>query len=183
MSREEADAALVRRLFDSHYDELLRIARRLRGRRGAQTMDTTALVHEAFIRLEDRTGYRDDEHFLKMNAVAIRHVLVDYARLRGRKKRGGNQAQGNIDDLAECLPAADEDLDEILTVAKGLDELARVDPRLQEVVDCRYFAGFTDQETAQILSVTQRTVRRDWTKARALLRVLLADAVDGEPDT
>jgi RNA polymerase sigma factor (TIGR02999 family) len=155
------------------YQELRAIAhRRLAARGPGGTLSTTALVHEAYLKLVDqsRAGWQDLAHFRALASLAMRHVLVDRARERCTVKRGGMRRQITLDDdkmAAEDQPAV------LLQLNDALERLATVDPRLAQVVDCRFFGGLTEQETAEALGLTTRTVQRDWVKARVLLRRLL----------
>jgi RNA polymerase sigma factor (TIGR02999 family) len=155
------------------YQELRAIAHRrlaARGRGGgAGTLSTTGLVHEAYLRLVDqsRAGWHDRAHFLALASLAMRHVLVDRARERSTLKRGGARRQITLDD--EVL-AVEDQCEVLLQLNDALDRLATMDPRLARLVECRFFGGLTEQETAEALGLTTRTVQRDWVKARVLLR-------------
>ena len=150
------------------YQELRRAARRELAVRPSDTLSTTALVHELYLKFSraQRTDWRNRSHFLSVAAVAMRHILVDRARRRTADKRGGPQRQVTLDDN---LIAADSQAESLLELHEALDQLALLDPRLARVVECRFFGGMTEQETADALRVTERTVRRDWIKARGLL--------------
>ena len=160
---------VVDQLYPLVYEELRRIAQRaLRRERTGHTLGTTGLVHEAYLRLADQTRleYRDRAHFYGIAARAMRHILVDYARRHRAAKRGGDQravaldeAVLNIEDRAEALLGLDE----------ALKDLEALDPRLGQVVQCRFFGGLTEEETGEVLGVTARTVRRDWLKAKGWL--------------
>src|SRR5262249_40431492 len=136
------------------------------------TLGTTGLVHEAYLKLVDQTRmqYHDRAHFFAIAARAMRQILVDYARHHRARKRGGGRAanldagEGPLDRRAEILPARDE----------ALDRLATLDPRLGQVVECRFFGGLSEEETAEVVGVTERTVRRDWIKAKGWLRQQLS---------
>jgi RNA polymerase sigma factor (TIGR02999 family) len=157
------------RLFPLVYDELRRIAhRQLRGERGEHTLGTTALVHEAYLKLVDQTRAQltDRAHFFAVAARAMRRILVDYARRHRAVKRGGALGQVSLDD-ATLLAA--ERADALVALDEALDRLADVDTRLSQVVECRFFGGLDEEETAEALAVTSRTVRRDWVKARTWL--------------
>lgn len=153
--REELD-----RLFPLVYSELKAIAhRRLQAERADHTLNTTAVVHEAYLRLVDQTRveWADEKHFFSVAAMAMRRVLVDHARKHLAAKRGGGRtaisldpAELSVEDRAETLVAID----------RALDRLARLDERLSRVVECRFFAGLSEEETARVLDVTPRTVRR-----------------------
>jgi RNA polymerase sigma factor (TIGR02999 family) len=155
------------------YQELRAIAhRRLAARGPGGTLSTTALVHEAYLKLVDqsRAGWQDRAHFLALASLAMRHVLVDRARERSTLKRGGARRHITLDD--EALAVEDQP-EALLQLTEALDRLATVEPRLARVVECRFFGGLTEEETAAALGVTTRTVQRDWVKARVLLRRVL----------
>jgi len=159
------------------YQDLRRIARRERHRvRAGVTLQTTALVHEAYLKLEHLASFNDDEHFLRACALAMRHILVNHARGRMASKRGGGAANIPLEDAPEISAAPDE---VILQINDALVSLAELSPRLAQVVECRFFAGYDDAETARALGLTDRTVRRDWVKARAWLRRELGAGRDG----
>jgi RNA polymerase sigma factor (TIGR02999 family) len=157
------------RLFPLVYEELRRVAHRaMRGERTGHTLGTTGLVHEAYLRLVDQTRieYHGRAHFYGIAARAMRQILVDYARRHRAGKRGGNQhpialedAMLGVEDRAEALLGLDE----------ALTDLESLDPRLGQVVQCRFFGGLTEEETGEVLGVTARTVRRDWLKAKGWL--------------
>ena len=152
------------------YDQLREIAhRQLLKRRPGGTLNTTALVHEAYLKLVDqrRGSYKDRAHFFAVAATAMRHIIIDYAREQGAQKRGGGLRPVELDNVRI---GADEQLDLLLAIDEGLNQLSDLNHRLTRVVECRYFAGLTERETADALSVSRRTVQRDWTKARALLK-------------
>ena len=158
------------RLLPLVYDELRLIAHRHLAMRGpGATLQTTGLVHEAYLKLVDqsRAEWNDRAHFLALASLAMRHVLVDRAKARLRVKRGGAQVRVDLD--AEAIPV-DEQPETLLQLHDALDRLAEVEPRLARVVECRFFGGLTEDETAEALGVTARTVQRDWAKARVLLR-------------
>ena len=155
------------------YQELRAIAhRRLAARGPGGTLSTTALVHEAYLKLVDqsRAGWQDLAHFRALASLAMRHILVDRARERSALKRGGVRRQITLDDEVMAL---EDQAEMLLQLNDALERLAMVDPRLAQVVDCRFFGGLTEQETAEALGLTTRTVQRDWVKARVLLRRLL----------
>ena len=163
------DRAAFDRLFPLVYDELRRIAHRQLGReRSNHTLGTTALVHEAYLKLVDQTRARfeDRAHFFAVAARAMRRILVDYARRHRAVKRGGAQAPVSLDD-ATLVP--DQRADTLVALDQALTQLADLDARLSQVVECRFFGGLTAEETAEVLAVTSRTVRRDWVKAKGWL--------------
>jgi len=156
------------------YHELRAIAhRRLAARGPAGTLSTTALVNEAYLRLAEQpgTGSYDRSHFLAVASLAMRHVLVDRARERVTLKRGGVRHRVTLDDVHL---AVDEEPDALLELDDALHRLSAFEPRLAHVVECRFFGGLTEPETAEALGITVRTVQRDWVKARVLLRRALA---------
>ena len=158
------------RLVDLVYQDLRRIARGQRRRVGAgDTLNTTALVHEAYARLVEHDGVplADRGPLLAVAAVAMRQLLVDYARYRTRDKRGGGALHEPVDALAESIG---RDARHILDLDMALGRLAEREPRQARVVECRYFAGLSEQETAEALDLSVRTVQREWLKARAWLR-------------
>jgi len=161
------------RLMPVVYDHLRIIARKQLGvRDGGGTLSTTGLVHEAYLKLVDqsRAGWQDLAHFRALASLAMRHILVDRARERSTHKRGGVRRPVTLD---EGSMAVEDQAEALLQLNDALERLAMVDPRLAQVVDCRFFGGLTEQETAEALELTTRTVQRDWVKARVLLRRLL----------
>ena len=177
------------RLFARVYDDLRAVAhRRLRAglRRGqaGETLGTTALVHEAYLRLADGpyAGYADRAHFYAMAARAMRFVLVDYARERTAAKRGGAAVDVPLDAVGDALQvAADDRADDVLALAAALERLGAVSPRLRDVVDLRFFAGLTFDEVAEVTGTSVATVKRDWTRARAWLYQSMHDDDDASP--
>ena len=155
------------------YQDLREIAhRRLVAHARGGTLSTTALVHEAYLKLfhGSRVGWQDVAHFLALASVAMRHVLIDRARERSALKRGGERQRISLD--ADVLTIEDQS-DALLQLDDALARLAKLEPRLAQVVECRFFGSLTERETAAALGVTERTVQRDWVKARVLLRRLL----------
>jgi RNA polymerase sigma factor (TIGR02999 family) len=168
------DRAAIDGLFELLYDDLQRIARSRLAQSGHQTLlNTQALVHEAYLRFQQagRVTLKDREHFLAYAASTLRSVVVDFVRKRSAVRRGGDALHVALDTgISEDLVASD---DEVLAVHEALEDLAKVDPRLVRVVEMRYFAGLTEDEVATALGLTDRTVRRDWEKARVLLAAML----------
>jgi RNA polymerase sigma factor (TIGR02999 family) len=170
------DETAVDRLLPAVYREMRDLARaQLRRLRPGNTLDTTALVHEAYLKLVDHTraDLHDRNHFFAVASRAMRQILVDYARARAAQKRGGG---------ADALPLEEDGTPvaaraaEIVAVDQALTRLETVDPRLVRLVELRFFAGLSVEETATALSVSDRTVKRDWQKARALLAMELRRA-------
>jgi RNA polymerase sigma factor (TIGR02999 family) len=155
------------------YQRLRELARRqLAGERGAQTLNTTALVHEAWLDLVDRMpGFSDRSHFYAYAATAMRHILVDHARRRTAIKRGGNETAIDIDDTD--IPV-NHVAAEMLGLDRALDRLALLEPRLSQVVELRFFAGLSVEETASTLGIVPRSVVRDWARAQVFLREAMA---------
>jgi RNA polymerase sigma factor (TIGR02999 family) len=169
------DVGALDRAFPLVYAELHRLAhRQLRGEATGHTLSTTALVHEAYLRLVDgaRGGWRDHGHFLALAATAMRRILVDEARRRRAAKRGAGARPVSLDDV-DAL-AFDDRVDVLLALDEALDRLAVIEPRQARVVECRFFAGLTENETADALAIGLRTVKRDWAKAKAWLHEALA---------
>ena len=157
------------RLIPLVYHELGRIAHgQLTGERTGHTLDTTALVHEAYLRLVglDRIEWRDRGHFYAAAAGAMRRILIEYARGYRAAKRGGGLRPLSLDDGAIAVEAR---ADTLVALDEALTRLSALDERQARVVECRFFAGLTEEETAEALRVTARTVRRDWVKARGWL--------------
>jgi RNA polymerase sigma factor (TIGR02999 family) len=158
------------------YNELLKIARsHLRRQRRNHTLQSAALVNEAYIRLQRRGNFEwnDRKHFFAVAAQIMRHVLVDYARGQDRKKRGGSAANVDIDEACIVSP---ERLEEVLDIDDALRRLADLDRRKMQVVELRFFAGLDVEETAEVLGVAPNTVIRDWRFARAWLKTHLVKA-------
>jgi RNA polymerase sigma factor (TIGR02999 family) len=152
------------------YQELRAIAHRQLARRPeGGTLETTGLIHEAYLRVvgQARPGVHDRAHFLALAALAMRHVLVDRAKARQRLKRGGDCRRITFE---EDHIAADDQSAALLQLDDALVWLAELEPRLARVVECRFFGGLSEGEIAEALAVTVRTVQRDWAKARMLLR-------------
>lgn len=164
------DAGALDRLFPLVYEELQRVAHAQMNReRAGHTLDTTALVHEAYLKLvrhPPRVEWQSRIHFLAVAARAMRQILVNHARGRGRAKRGGDATQISLDEAVVRPEARSE---ELIALDEALERLAAMDPRRGRVVELRYFGGLTIEETAQVLEVSAVTVKRDWTTARAWL--------------
>lgn len=157
------------------YDELRAIAHgQLRRERSDHTLGTTALVHEAYLKLIDQrqVDWQDRSHFFSIAARAMRRILIDYARRHVAAKRGGGLRKVTLDEAVQL--AAGERADELLAIDDALRRLASLDERQARVVEYRFFGGMTEEETAEALGVTSRTVRRDWIKAKGWLQRELA---------
>jgi RNA polymerase sigma factor (TIGR02999 family) len=164
--------SLADQLIPLFYEDLKRMAHRERGRVGAgATLQTTALVNEAYMKLRGSQGWNDDAHFIRAAALAMRHALVNHAIARLAGKRGDGAPHLPI---TAAFDVAIEDDASLLALNEALGRLAKESVRLAQVVECRYFAGYDDAETALALGISERTVRRDWTLARAWLHRELA---------
>lgn len=162
-------------LIENLYGELRAIARREHYRAGSpQTLQTTALINEAYMKLRKRDGWESQSHFLGCAATAIRHILIDAARARMASKRDAPTYSytQSLDSLAAAVP---EDA-QVVRLGDALGALSQLDPNLAKVVDCRFFAGMDERETADVLGVTDRTVRRWWVQARAWIHAEMAEA-------
>jgi RNA polymerase sigma factor (TIGR02999 family) len=171
---QSGDESALRGVFDATYQELRAMARARLRRSGPNTfLDTTSLVHEAYLRFAEsnRLHIGDRQHFLRYASHAMRSVIVDFVRERVAQRRGGDAVHVTLNtEVGDGLDAGEA---EILNVHEALEELAQHDARLVQVVEMRYFAGMTEMEIAEALGINHRTVRRDWQKAR----LLLADAL------
>lgn len=177
---DAGDEAEFQAVYERAYDELRRLAHRVREGRGAATLDTTALVHEAYLKLVPGEGLvvRDRVHFFRIAARAMRQVLIDAARRRSTRDRKLAALRIEVEGAEADRIAAD-----ILELEGALRELETVSPRQAEVVVCRFFAGLSVEDTAVALGVSTPTVKRDWRVARAWLASALATSGRGaSPD-
>jgi RNA polymerase sigma factor (TIGR02999 family) len=150
------------------YEELRRIANYyIRAERPGHTLQPTALVHEAYLRLIDQrtASYKSRIHFYSVAATLMRRIVVDHARRRNAEKRGG----GRVVSLDTGVDVAAQGSEDVVRVDEALEALALIDPRQARVVELRFFGGLSNEETAEVLGVSERTVKRDWTMARAWL--------------
>ncbi|NBC25445.1 MAG: sigma-70 family RNA polymerase sigma factor [Bacteroidetes bacterium] len=168
-SLQEDDEA-AKKIFPLVYNELHALAhRKMRKERNGHTLNTTALVHEAYLKLVDyppENNWDGRNHFFGIAARAMRQILVNYARSRNAQKRSGNK---NIQPFQEEIYLTEEKAGELVHLEEALTELEKLNERLGKVVECRYFAGYNIEETAEILGISSATVKRDWTSARAWL--------------
>jgi RNA polymerase sigma-70 factor, ECF subfamily len=163
------DEAALERLAPLVYQELHRMARRyMRSEAPGNTLQTTALVNEAYLRLAEAGGvnWKDRSHFFAISAQMMRRILVDAARARRSEKRGGATPRVNLDQVPEVAPSRGNDL---IALDDALNELARLDPRKARVVELRFFGGLSVEETAEVLNVSPQTILRDWKLAKAWL--------------
>jgi RNA polymerase sigma factor (TIGR02999 family) len=174
------DAAALDQLTPLVYDELRRLARRyMRNERAGNTLQTTALVNEAYLRLVDaqRVGWQDRVHFFAVSAQMMRRILVDAARARGSAKRGGqvkrvnHSTAFNLDEIPDVSTGRDR---ELVAIDDALNTLAEMDPRKARVIELRFFGGLSVEETAEILKLSPQSVMRDWKLAKAWLTRELA---------
>jgi RNA polymerase sigma-70 factor, ECF subfamily len=170
----EGDQSALDRLMPLVYDELRRLAQSyMRRERTNHTLQTTALIHEAYLRLFDaeQVQLENRTHFFAVAARLMRQILVDFARAHGYQKRGGGARQISLDEALLIGQPRDEDL---IALDEALSELARLDERKSRVVELRFFGGLTEAETAAVLEVAPETVRRDWRLAKSWLRLRLS---------
>ena len=173
------DAALLQRtaaqLVPLFYADLRRLARWVRyDTRASETLQTTALIHEAYLKLQATPAWNDRQHFMRAAAMAMRQVLVDDVRARLTQRRGEGAPHVPLEE-AEHVAAQDSD-ERVLAIDDALQRLVALNPRLSQVVECRYFAGYTEAETGEVLGISVPTVQRDWAKARAWLHRELGPA-------
>jgi len=163
------DKEALDRIMPIVYDELRKqAARYLRRERVGHTLQTTALIHEAYIRLVDQKNVRwqNRAHFFGISAQLMRRILVDHARTKGRAKRGGSDIRVSLDDANLIAKATDLD---IIAVDEALERLAQIDEQQSKIVELRFFSGLTVEETAEVLKISPATVKRDWSMAKAWL--------------
>jgi RNA polymerase sigma factor (TIGR02999 family) len=188
LAAEHGDRAALEACFPIVYEELRTIARRQRRAwHGNPTLDTTALLHEAYLKLVDQNhvGARSREHFFAIASTAMRHILCNYARDRARKKRGGEFQEVSLQhaDALSAPPTFSDDAAETLAaLGDALERLEQIDKRQSQVIECRFFAALSVEETARALDISPATVKRDWTFARAwLLREMQTHGQTGIP--
>jgi RNA polymerase sigma-70 factor, ECF subfamily len=172
------DRLAAEQLFPLLYDEFRKLARRfLRKEAFGHTLEPTALVHEAYLKLVDQTRvqWHGKTHFFAVGAQVMRRLLIDHARRRQRAKRGGGRLRISLDESLAISPERSEDL---LALDEALSRLAEIDPRQATIVELRFFAGLSVAEVAEVLGVSKRTVESEWTMVRAWLRRELAS--DGQ---
>jgi len=174
VSWREGDQNALEKLIPIVYSDLRRIAARyMRSQQEGHTLQTTALVHEAYLRLireRDRT-WENRAHFFGVAAVIMRNLLVDHARAATRGKRGGAAVEIRLDDAGAALSSVDPE--DLLALDEALHRLAEVDPRASRIVELRYFVGLTNEEIAEVIAASEKTVKRDWNTAKAWLRAEL----------
>jgi RNA polymerase sigma factor (TIGR02999 family) len=171
---ESGDRAAADQLFATLYDELHRMARRELAKRGAgATLGATTILHEAYLDISERerATFPDRNRFLGYASRVMRGLIIDYSRRRLAQKRGG---QFEITAIATDVPDGVSDTDRLSDLSEALEGLEAADPRLARIVDLKYFCGFSFAEIGNMLGLSERTVQRDWEKAKVLLRVILS---------
>lgn len=169
---EAGDRSAADRLYPLVYEALREVAGRALAREAdGHTLQRTELVHEVYLRLAGSAGvhWHDRAHFLAVAARVMRQVLVDHARRRLTARRGGGELPRELDAVEHALAATVPPPDDLVALDDALGRLERLSPRLRTVVECRFFGGLADREIAHALGVTERTVQRDWVRARAWL--------------
>jgi len=163
------DAKALDRAFSFVYDDLRRAASAQLRRGASPTLNTTSLVNEAYLRLVGGAQAQptDRAHFLALAARAMRYIIIDYARQRGAAKRGGSALHIQLDDNQIAI---NDQVQQLLTLDDAMQALGRLDERLVRVVECRFFTGMTEEETAEALEISLSTVQRDWKRAKAWLK-------------
>lgn len=165
---DRGEDGALERLIEAIYPELKRLAHfQLTGERPDHTLNTTAIVHEAYLRLSSGDGkWSDRGHFLRAASTVMRHLLVDHARKRSAMKRGTGVPVRSFD---EANHSGDDDLLAVIALDNAMSDIAEIDPHLEQIIECRYFAGLSVADTAEALGMAVRTVERDWQRARGYL--------------
>lgn len=180
LAHQQGDRQAFERLLPLIYEDLKRVAAGQRRRaRSTDTLNTTALVHDAYLRLVDQTrvAWEGRAHFFALAARAMRQILIDHARERAARKRGGDWQR--VELAPETLPVREPlRVETLLALDRGFEALAAISDRLVQVAECRLFAGMSDRETSAALSIPVRTVQRDWQRARAWLQRELSDSAE-----
>ncbi len=169
---ERGDPGSFDLLVQRIYPELKKLAHfHLSHERSSHTLNTTAIVHEAFIQLSSGArAWNGKSHFLRAASLVMRHVLVDYARRHKSEKRGAGMPALT---LHEDQHDAQDDLAAVLALDSAIKEIGKIDSRLETIIECRYFAGLSVQQTAEILGVSNRTIEREWQRARGYLNAIM----------
>ncbi len=173
---QDGDSSAVERLLPHVYQDLRRLAEQMfRDQRQCHTLQPTALVHEAYVRLVAAEGasWESKRHFLRVAARAMRQLLTDYARRKGAAKRFGGKQRVVLEEVDQAGSSSDVDL---LALDEALDELGKLDERQAQIVELRFLTGLTIQETADVLEVSERTISFEWTMARSWLERRLSEA-------
>ena len=173
----DGDDRALDRLFRQVYDELHAMAhqRRRNWIGGDYTLNTTALVHEVYIKMADQSSpdWNSRAHFMGVAAKAMRHILINYAEKRRAKKRGGDKQKLSLEEeravLDEVIQMSDEQADKLVAIEVALKKLERMNERQAQIIECKFFGGMTNEETAAVVGVSKATVKRDWAMAQAWL--------------
>lgn len=177
----EGEERALDELISLVYPELRRIARLFMRRENPQhTLQTSALINEAYLRLVDQqaVAWNDRAHFFAVAAQVMRHILIDHARRHRYAKRGGGAQRVDLESVV--VAAADERATEFVALDEALKRLAKIDPRKEKIVELRFFGGLTVEETAEVMKISEITVKRDWRSARAWLLREIGDGASGE---
>ena len=170
------DDQALDRAFEFVYDDLRRAASAQLRRGSSPTLDTTSLVNEAYLRLVGKApAATDRSHFLAIAARAMRYIIIDYARKRGAAKRGGGAKHIQLDDAEVAIESQAQQL---LALDEAMKALNNLDQRLVQIVECRFFTGMTEKETAEAMGTSLSTVQRDWKRAKAWLREDMRSAIN-----
>ncbi len=174
------DKSAFDKLFPLVHEELRRIAQRqMSHERPGHTLQATALVNEAYLKLAGNEGFewRDRAHFYAVCAQVMRHVLIDHARAHARDKRGGGAVQVSLND---AIALSEQRAEELVALDEALRSLEHLDPQKGRIVEMRYFGGLSIEETAEVLDISPRTVRREWRRAKAWLYRMISEGVADE---
>lgn len=172
---KDGDSSALDDLLPLVYRELYDLARMQRRRTSSETLNTTALVHEAYEKIARQdAGWNDKAHFFRVAAKAMRDIIVDYARKQSAAKRGGDAIDLSLEDIQLVAP---ERAEEVVVLDEALNRLSELDARQSEVVQLRYFVGLTIEETADVLGLSTATIKREWTAARAWLHQEISQAL------
>ena len=176
----KGDRSALDKLLPLVHSELRRIAQRqMSGERPGHTLQATALVNEAYLKLagQQRFDWQNRAHFFAVCAQVMRHILIDHARAGAREKRGGGAVQVSLND---ALVVAEDQAAHFLALDEALRELERLDPQKGKIVELRYFGGLSVEEAAEVLNVSPRTVRREWQRAKAWLYRMMTEGIEDE---
>jgi RNA polymerase sigma factor (TIGR02999 family) len=176
----KGDRSALDKLFPLVHSELRRIAQRqMSGERPGHTLQATALVNEAYLKLAGRQGFdwQNRAHFFAVCATVMRHILIDHARAHARDKRGGGAIQVSLD---EALVVAGDQAEHLIALDDALRMLESLDPQKGKIVELRYFGGLSIEEAAEVMNVSPRTVRREWQRAKAWLYRMMTEGIEDE---
>jgi len=176
----KGDRAALNKLFPLVHSELRRIAQRqMSGERPGHTLQATALVNEAYLKLAGQQGFdwQNRAHFFAVCATVMRHILIDHARAHARDKRGGGAIQVSLD---EALVVAEDHAAHLIALDDALHMLESLDPQKGKIVELRYFGGLSIDEAAEVMNVSPRTVRREWQRAKAWLYRMMTEGIEDE---